>query len=141
MRAKLLVSEFAYPTTATTSNSTPILLTAANVGSVYGGQAAVPGEDMGFPSSGSAVVAVELEGVTCAAADVINIQASTNYYADSGAGETFVTTGTTGALSALTTKSKTIFVDALSLGEAVRISITTNGVTGVGTVSAYLLSN
>ena len=139
MRALQLLSEFTYPTTATTSNANAVVFTAANVGSVFGGQESVPGEDMGFPSSGSGVVAIELEGVTAAAGDTINVQVSNNYYLDSGSGETFTTVKTV-TLPALTTKSKTIFVDRVPWGEAVRLSITTTGVTGVGTVSAYALS-
>jgi hypothetical protein len=139
MRALQLLSEFAYPATATTSNANAVVFTAANVGSVFGGQESVPGEDMGFPSSGSGVVAVELEGVTAAAGDTITIQVSNNYYLDSGSGETFTTVKTV-TLPALTTKSKTIFVDRVPWGEAVRVSITTTGATGAGTVSAYALS-
>src|SRR5579863_8302592 len=102
MRSLLVTLGMTYPTTATTANSTPVLLTAANVGSVYGGQAAVPGEDMGFPSSGNAVLEVSLEAATTAAGDTINFQVSNNYYADSGSGETFTTvaTITPGALGA-----------------------------------------
>jgi hypothetical protein len=140
MRALLLVSEFTYPTTATTSNTTPILLTAANVGSVYGGQSAVPGEFTVFSSSGSGVCAIELEGVTSAAGDTIAVQVSNNYYADSGSGESF-TASQTYTLPALTTKSKTIFLDKVNFGEAVRLSITTTGTSGAGTVSAYLLAD
>lgn len=139
MRALQILSEFAYPTTATTSNSNAVVLTAANVGSVFGGQAAVPGEDMAFPSGGTPVVAVELEGVTAAAGDTINVQVSNNYYLDAGSGETFVTQKTI-TLPVLVTKSKTFFLDRVQMGEAVRLSITTTGTTGLGTVSAFLLS-
>lgn len=139
MRALQILSEFTYPTTATTSNSNAVVLTAANVGSVFGGQASVPGEDMAFPSGGTPVVAVELEGVTAAAGDTINVQVSNNYYLDAGSGETFVTQKTI-TLPVLVTKSKTFFLDRVQMGEAVRLSITTTGTTGLGTVSAFLLS-
>lgn len=140
MRALQIVSEFTYPVTAITSPSSAVVLIAAEVGSQLPlGDEAVPGEDMGFPSSGSCVVAVELEGVTAPAGDTINIQTSNNYYAQLGGSPTYATVKTI-TLPALTTKSKTIFVDRVPLGEAVRLSITAAGTTGVGTVSAYLLS-
>lgn len=139
MRAIQICSEFTYPATAITTASAAVLLAAANVGSVYAGQEATPGEDMAFPTTGSCVAAIELEGVTSTAGDTINVQASQNYYAVSGSSPTYVTTKTA-TLPALTTKSKTIFLDRVGLGEAVRISITAVGAIGVGTVSAYLLS-
>jgi hypothetical protein len=95
---------------------------------------------MGFPSSGTAVAVVNLEGATLAAADSINIQVSNNYYQDSGSGETFTTVKTiTG--TALTASNREFFLDLCPLGEAMRLSITTTGTTGAGAVSAYLLNN
>lgn len=139
MRALQIASEFTYPATAITSASTPVLLVAANVGSVFGGQEAVPGEDIAFSSSGSGVIAIELEGVTTTVGDTVNVQSSVNYYSTAGAAATYQTVKTV-TLPALTTKSKTIFVDRALLGEAVRISITALGSVGVGTVSVYLLT-
>ncbi len=138
MRALLLASEIAFTANSTT-HSTPILLVAAAIGSVFAGDEAVPGEDMGFPSSGNAVVAIELEGVTSGSGDTIIVESSQNYYSDSGSGETFTTVATF-TPGALTTKSKTAFLDRVPLGEAVRISTISTHTAGTGTVSAYLLS-
>ncbi|MDE2098507.1 MAG: hypothetical protein KGL39_14735 [Patescibacteria group bacterium] len=140
MRAKLLANELAVPATATTAYSTPVLLTAANVGSVYGGDEAVPGEDLAFSSSGSGVVAVHLEGATFAAGDTVFVQVSNNYYADGGSGETW-TTVATATPGALTTKSKPLYLDRVPFGEAMRLGITTTGATGVGSVSADILTD
>lgn len=141
MRALLLTLGMTYPTTAITGTSTPILLVAAAIGSVFAGDEAVPGEDMGFPSSGTAVVEVSLEAVTSVAGDTINVQVSNNYYLDSGSGETFTTvaTITPGGLGANSWRS--YFLDRVPLGEAMRLSITATGTTGLGKVSAYLLNN
>ena len=139
MRALLLASEIAF-TANTTTHSTPILLVAAGVGSVFAGDEAVPGEDMGFPSSGTAVVAIELEGVTSGTSDTIIVEASQNYYSDSGSGESFATVATY-TLGSLTSKSKTVFLDRVPLGEAVRLSVVSAHTGDTGTASAYLLSD
>jgi|GEM_PF-5256194 len=140
MRALQIVSEFAYPATATTSASSAIVLTAGEIGTQLPlGDEAVPGEDMGFPSSGSCVCAVELEGVTSNAGDTVNVQTSNNYYANLGGTPTYATVKSV-TITGLTAKSKTLFLDRAPLGEAVRISITTTSTAGAGTVSAYLLS-
>lgn len=139
MRSLLLASEVAY-TANSTVNSTPILLIAANVGSVYGGQAAVPGEDIAFSSDGTACVAIALEGVTSGAGDTINVQVSNNYYADSGSGESF-TTAKSFSPGSLSTKSKTVYLDRVQLGEAVRLQTISTHTGAVGTVSAYLLND
>ncbi len=139
MRALLLASEIAFTANSTT-HSTPILLVAAGVGSDFAGDEAVPGEDMGFPSSGTAVVALSLEGVSNSTSGTVIVEASQNYYSDSGSGETFTTVATY-TLGALTTKSKTVFLDRVPLGEAVRIStVSVHTADAGGTVSAYLLS-
>lgn len=140
MRALLLTLGMTYPVTAITGTSTPILLVAAPVGSVFAGDEAVPGEDMGFPSSGNAVVEVYLEAATTAAGDTINVQTSQNYYADSGSGETFTTVATI-TPGVLTTSWRSFALDRVPLGEAVRLSITATGTTGAGKVSAYLFNN
>lgn len=140
MRALSIVREFTYPATAITSNSSAIVLTATEVGTqLPDGDESVPGEDMGFPSSGSGVVVVDLEGVTSAAGDTINVQTSNNYYANLGGSPTYATVKTI-TLPALTTKSTAYYVDRCPLGEAVRISITATGTTGTGTVSATILT-
>lgn len=139
MRSKLLASELAYTANATV-NSTPILLVAAAVGSVFAGDEAVPGEDMAFPSSGSGVVAVSLEGVTSGAGDSINVQVSNNYYADSGSGESFSTSASY-TPGALTTTSKTIYLDNVPFGEAMRLQNISTHTAGAGKTSAYLLNN
>jgi hypothetical protein len=139
MRALLVCSELSVSANSTV-HSTPILLVAGAVGSVFAGDEAVPGEDMAFPSSGSCVVAVSLEGVTSGSGDSLTVDASVNYYSDSGSGETFTAskTYTPGTLSA---KSKTVFLDQVALGEAIRVSYTSTHSSGAGTITAYLLNN
>jgi len=136
----LLLALGASVTANSTANSTPILLVAAPVGSVFAGDEAVPGEDMGFPSSGNAVVAVALEGATFGAGDSINIQVSNNYYADSGSGETFTTVATISP-GALTTSNREYYLDRVSLGEAMRVQVISTHTSGTGKVTAYLLNN
>lgn len=141
MRSLQLALGFTYPTTATTTYSTPILLTGANAGSVYAGAEAVPGEDMGFPSSGNACVNIDLEGVnTNGASDMILIQVSNNYYADSGSGETFTTVASI-TPGSLTGSNRSYYLDRVPLGEAVRVGVTATGTGGAGKVTAYLLNN
>lgn len=138
MRALLICSELAITANATTT-STPILLVAAAVGSVFAGDEKVPGEDLAFSSSGSGVVALSLEGATFSGTtSTIVVKTSQNYYADSGSGETF-TVAATYTPSALTTKSKTVYLDRVPLGEAVEISVISAHTGELGTVSAYLL--
>jgi hypothetical protein len=144
MRSKMICQAFA-PTATSTSSSTPILLIAGGHFANYG-DSNVPGEDMAFPSSGSAVVALVLSDLTLTAADTIAVQVSTNYFSDSGSGETFAN-AKNGVFTATTTfpgasaLDTTIFLDNVSLGEAVRITVTAAGTVTGGLVSAYLLSN
>lgn len=139
MRSKLLASDLAVTANAA-AHSTPILLVAAAVGSVFAGQEAVPGEDMAFPSSGSGVVALSLEGVTFGSGDTITVDVSNNYYADSGSGESF-TVSATYTPGALTSISKTVFLDNVPYGEAMRVTVNSTHSTGAGKVTAYLLGN
>jgi hypothetical protein len=146
MRSKMICQGFAV-TANSTSSSTPILLIAGGHFVNYG-DSNVPGEDMAFPSSGAAVVALVLSDVVLSAGDTIAVQVSQNYFADSGSGETFAnakngvftaTTAFPGATAGL--DSTTIFLDNVSLGEAVRVTVTSSITAGAGAVSAYLLSN
>jgi hypothetical protein len=149
MRVKTLVQGLAC-SSAGTATSTPILLVAANVGSYWAGDQAVPGEDMGFPSSGNCVVVVNLSQVVMAAGDTIVIKTSNNYYADDGSGESFsavatftaTTTFPGGTAGAAFEGSNTdIYFDRVPLGEAMEISITLAGSADNGSLSAYLLNN
>ncbi len=141
MRAKTICTSLAVSANAT-ATSTPVLLVAAPVGSKFAGQEAVPGEDMAFPSSGNAVLALVFEGVTLTLADTIVVNVSNNYYADSGSGETFTAAYTyTVASAGLSSYSSTHFVDQVALGEAIEVAITSGHSSGAGSVSAYLLSN
>jgi len=132
------------PTATSTSSSTPILLIAGGHFVNYG-DSNVPGEDMAFPSSGTAVVALVLSDLTLQAADTIAVQVSQNYYADSGSGETFAN-AKNGLFTATTTfpgataLDTTIYLDNVSLGEAVRITVTAAGTVTGGQISAYLLN-
>lgn len=149
MRSKIVCQGVAAVSTGI-ATSTPILLIAANVGSYWAGDQAVPGEDMGFPSSGNAVVAVVLDDVAMAAGDTIKVLTSNNYYADDGSGETFAAVAT---FTATTTypggtvgtpgsgAHTTIFLDRVPLGEAMEVSLTLAGCSDGGSFSAYLLSN
>ncbi len=141
MRAKTICTDLAVSANGT-ATSTPILLVAAPVGSVFAGDEAVPGEDMAFPSSGTAVVALVFEGVTLTLADTVQVLVSQNYYADSGSGETFVASYTYTVPSAgLSSYNATKFIDQVALGEAVEVKIVSGHTSGAGSISAYLLSN
>lgn len=146
MRSKLLCQNLAV-TSGSSSSSSNILLVAAPTGTFAAGagEQKKPGEDMAFPSSGSAVVALILQGLELEVGDTIQVMASNNYFLDSGSGETFTAVGTyTQATSdASTVLNTTVFLDNVSLGEAMYVKITSAGAVGgaVGQVSAYLLNN
>lgn len=141
MRAKTIVADLAIVANSTTT-STPILLVAAPVGSVFAGDEAVSGEDMAFPSSGNAVLALVFDEVTLSLADTVAVLTSVNYYADSGSGETFTAQYTYTVPSAgITAYSSTKFVDKLPLGEAIEVSVVSGHSSGAGSISAYLLNN
>lgn len=140
MRAKTICTDLTCA--LGTNTSTPVLLVAAAVGSVFAGDEAIPGEDMAFPSSGNAVLALEFNGVTLTLADTIVVNTSNNYYADSGSGETWVAQYTYTVPSAgLSGYSVTKFIDKFPLGEAIEVVITSGHSSGAGSISAYLLNN
>lgn len=143
MRSKTICTNLAV-SAASSVTSTPILLIAAGVGSsgYAGGDAAVPGEDMGFPSSGTAVLALSLNGVSLEAGDTIVLYGSNNYYVDAGSGETFtaLATYTHPTTESSVLLSGVIFIDRVPLAEALQLKIT-NAAGGLGQVSAYLLNN
>jgi hypothetical protein len=146
MRAKTLCTNLAV-TSGSSVTSSPILLIPLPVGTYAAGagEEKKPGEDMGFPSSGSAVVALVLQGLELETGDTIQVMASNNYYLDSGYNETFAAVGTYTQPTSdqSTVLNTTIFLDAVSLGEAMYVKITSAGTVGgaVGQVSAYLLNN
>ena len=144
MRALKVADAFACVANASTY-STPVVLVAGFVGSPAGNDQAVPGEDLGFPSSGNAVLACYLSGVTLASTgSTLVYQTSVNYYSATVAGTsvTYTTQETilNGAndVSALTDVQ---FIDRVPLGEAVRVGWISTHSSDAGSVSAYLLSN
>lgn len=147
MRAKSLCTQLAVSGGASTS-STPILLIAGGHFAAYG-DSNVPGEDMAFPSSGNAVVALSLEaaadstgsGFSLTSGGSIFIQTSNNYYSDSGSGETFATVATYAPSGGITGVGHVVFLDKVPLGEAVLVKITSVVTADVGYVTATLLNN
>lgn len=144
MRSKKIVDQFACVANASTY-STAVVLTAGFVGvAADGGGATVPGEDMGFPSSGTAVLACYTSAVTLASTgSTLVYQTSVNYYSQTVAGNspTYVTEQVilNGAsdISAITDLQ---YFDKVPLGEAVRLGWISTHSADAGTVSAYLLS-
>lgn len=129
-----------------TTNTTAVLLIAGFVGvAADGGGAAVPGEDMGFPSSGDAVLAAYLSAVDMnSTGSTINYQTSVNYYSQTvlGNSPTYTTqqvifNGAAGS----TSYTGPLYFDRVPLGEAVRLSIVSDHTADAGKVTAYLLSN
>lgn len=140
MRAKVLATALEV-TGAGTATSTPILLIAGNVGSFWAGDQSVPGEDMGFPSSGSCVVALSLQDVSLESGGEINVLTSNNYYADDGSGESFSIVASYNPSGGLSSAYQTVFLDRVPLGEAVELQIVSVHTADAGYVTAYLLSN
>ena len=139
MRAKTLCTALAV-TGAGTATSTPILLIAGGHFKNYG-DSNVPGEDMAFPSSGNAVVALSLSVFTLASGGSVVVQTSNNYFSDSGSGETFATVATYAPAGGITSDSEVVFLDKVPLGEAVQVVITSVLTADTGKVTATLLSN
>ena len=145
MRALALCTSLAV-SGAGTVTSTPILLIAGGHFANYG-DSNVPGEDMAFPSSGTAVVALSIMAQSAATGDLltsgasINILTSNNYFKDSGSGETFASVASYAPAGGISTKTPTVFLDRVPLGEAVCVQIVSVTTADTGFVTAYLLNN
>lgn len=144
MRAKALCTALAI-SGAGTVTSAPVLLIAGGAFANYG-QENVPGEDMGFPSSGSCVVCLAFDGTSLAtggeqltSGGSVNIQTSNNYYADSGSGETFTTVATYAPAGGIV-GNRVAFLDRVPLGEAILVQVVSVVTADQGAVTAYLLS-
>jgi len=120
MRAKTIQEGFAIPATAQTANGTTLDL------SVH------PQDAVVAPGS-SCVLAIQLLGAKSTPGDLLSLQTSN----DGG------TTWQTAASYALTgsAESRMFFIGSVLLGQQNRLSVTTSGTNGAGTVNAYILKD
>ena len=140
MRAKTVCTDLAV-SAGSSAVSSAILLIAGYTGSQVG--EAVPGEDLAFSSSGSAVVAISYNAAILESGDTIALFGSNNYYSDSGSGETFSALGTYTWPTAESSVSQTgvVFLDRVPLAEAVYVKVTAAGASASGTVTVTLLTS